>query len=164
MTPSESGLEGGTEIVVTGTGFVFPGFCKFGAVVSRATYVVEDTLICTAPEQKDPGLFSFGISDGKGDFQDTGVLFHCTVGMIPFCDEEGALPSWCRPRLANYNVSPQRVPQDTEAVINVYGSLVLISDSNNFFFFCSGCCFFCFCFCFCLCPKQELVSTPALFV
>jgi len=118
----ESPLEGGAEIVIKGSGFVYPAHCKFGDIITRATHVVEDTLVCVTPEQREPGLYALSVSDGKGGFQDSSLLFHYTVGMIPFCDEPGARPAWCRPRLAILSVVPLRIPQDTDTTVVVTGT------------------------------------------
>ena len=78
ILPLQSPLEGGVEVLVSGSGFVSPAYCKFGDVVSEATYVVDDVIVCSTPSQKNPGDFVFSVSDGKGGFVETSMLFHYT--------------------------------------------------------------------------------------
>ena len=51
ITPSTGGADGGTEVTITGTGFLFSSLlsCLFGNVMSTASYVNETSLTCTSP-------------------------------------------------------------------------------------------------------------------
>lgn len=122
VEPLESPLEGGADIVVSGAGFVYPAFCKFGDKLSRASYVVADKIVCPTPEQPDVGLFPFAVSDGRGNFREFPFYVRYTTGLLPFCDETGADPLKCRPRLAIFAVSPERWPQDRPTTLYVTGA------------------------------------------
>jgi LysM repeat protein len=122
IEPSDTPLEGGVEVVLSGSGFVHPAYCQFGDHITRASYVTDEKVVCVTPEQKEPGFYPVSISDGKGGFITTPVNAHYSVGMIPFCDEPGAKHSWCRPRLAIYAVSPIRIPQDTPTTVEIIGA------------------------------------------
>lgn len=121
VAPLRSPLEGGVDIVVSGRGFVFPAFCKIGNIISPATHVVDDLVVCPAPAQKDPGSYDLLVSDGKEGFELTPFSIQYTVGWLPFCDEPGARRTMCRPRIGIYSVSPLRLPESTPANITIIG-------------------------------------------
>eukprot|EP00300_Choanocystis_sp_HF-7_P024547 c2602_g1_i1.p1 GENE.c2602_g1_i1~~c2602_g1_i1.p1 ORF type:complete len:1704 (-),score=279.63 c2602_g1_i1:25-5001(-) len=122
ISPNQSSLEGGVDVLVTGLGFVFPAFCKFGNLITAATYVVDDVVVCPAPGQKDPGVYPFSVSNGRGGFDNTKFSFDYTVEVIPFCEESETDTSHCRPRISIFTVSPLKIAEDTPAEISVVGT------------------------------------------
>eukprot|EP00300_Choanocystis_sp_HF-7_P022412 c21668_g1_i1.p1 GENE.c21668_g1_i1~~c21668_g1_i1.p1 ORF type:complete len:1594 (-),score=270.87 c21668_g1_i1:45-4733(-) len=119
VSPLFSELAGGDDVVISGMGFVAPTFCKFGAIIAQATYVVENMIICPSPEQKEPGSYPLYVSDGRGGYVTANVTYSYSAEVLPFCD--GDESEGCRPRLQIGDVSPLRAPANVPLVVHVHG-------------------------------------------
>jgi hypothetical protein len=76
VSPLSGTTEGGTTVLVTGSGFDSSSECMFGAVIAAGTTLISSTqLACTSPMASEPGLVSVTITNDGQSPSEGGIHF-----------------------------------------------------------------------------------------